>query len=156
MKINFFLLILFLIGISPSLYADTSLNAVVDKKRVYLNENLTYTVNIVSDERNIPPLNLPKFNDFLVISKNYSSNIIFQKGKFKTLINYEFILCPLKTGKLTIEPAQLKIKNKVLRTESIEIEVINEEQPLPQTPSPKESPLPQDLSPEEKTIRYTI
>jgi hypothetical protein len=133
------LLLIFFFG-SP-LYAQISLKAEVDKKKITTDETLAYKVIVASTQKTIPAVQLPKFEGFRVISQANSSTVSFAQGGAKTIVVYACILVPLQKGKFTINPSTVKTKDSVISSESFEIEVTQGKSRPPektQPPSPGE------------------
>jgi len=122
-RIYIFYILFFFIFPVKLLYAQVSFNAKVDKVNLPINETLIYEIDITTQSKNIPSPKLPKFEDFIVVSQQQSSNISFKKDKIATQIVYSFVLMPRRSGKLKIEPAEIKIENRTYYTEAFEIEV---------------------------------
>lgn len=104
-------------------FAEVTLKAEVDKTSVTTDETLTYKLSVTSSQRQLPLPSAPKFEGFRVLSSEQASEISIGRGNLKTMAVYIFILYPDKTGKLKIEPSQIKIKGKPYLSESFEIEV---------------------------------
>ncbi|MCM8757722.1 MAG: BatD family protein [Candidatus Omnitrophica bacterium] len=123
-KILYILLIIFLLeGIT---FADTDLEAEVDKNKLTLDDTLTYKVRIISSENRTLLPKFPPFKNFKVISQKQASTFSFQDGQLKLKIEYVFLLKPLKEGIFEIESVELKVGNKVYRSKDFEIEVIGD------------------------------
>jgi len=65
-------------------------------------------------------------------------------GKITTKLGYEFILIPLKPGKITIGAAEIKIKDQVYKSESFNIEVTPGKN-KPKIPSQNKPQLPRNI-----------
>lgn len=104
-------------------FADTSVKAEVDKLSMAADEGLTYKLVITSSLKKIPQPKLPKFEGFIILSNARTSQISISGGTQKTLVVYVFILAPAKTGKLKIEPSQIKIEGRSYSSAAFEIEV---------------------------------
>ena len=145
-RITGWALIIFLFSISFA-FAEISLRAEVDKAALSLDDILTYKVTVNSRERNIPQPEIPEFNGFDVVSQSQSSNISFGKGDIETTLIYIFILSPNDIGKFKIEPAAIKLNNKVYTTDSFEI-AVSAGKIKPKAPKKPKSSLPQEPLPE--------
>ena len=141
-------------------FAEISIKAEVDKSKITTDEQLTYKVVITSNEKQVPPLNIPQFTGFRVLSTANSSTMTFVKNQVKTFLAYVFILAPAELGKLKIEPSYLKTKDDILPTKSFEIEVVQGQTRLEPLPKPEEkSPLPKkDIfpAPDSKQPQITL
>lgn len=142
-------LFLFAVGVS----AETKILAEVDKSSLNTDETLTYKLIITSSEKKLPAPKLPGFEGFNVISQAQSSTLSFLKSNIKTILVYSFILAPTDTGKLTIEPASIKIEGKTYSADTLEIEVRQGKT----EPKPKQKPpLPKRTQPEPEQPQITL
>jgi len=141
-RIIFFVFI-YLFLFKGTLYAQTQIKAEVDKTSIFQDQTLTYKLTITSSERQLPQPQVPKFEDFKILSQTQSSKVLLRENKLKTILVYTYILAPKEIGKLKIPSAVIKIKNTKLSSEAFEIEVkppqkktLQEEKPaLPEVPS---------------------
>lgn len=115
--------ILLVFAWSGQVFAQIAIKAEVDKTSITADELLTYKLTVSSVEKNIPPPKLPEFRGLAVVSQAESSTVSFQKTGMQSVIVFAFILLPQETGKIKIEPAQVRIKGKVYSSESFQIEV---------------------------------
>jgi hypothetical protein len=106
--------------------------AEVDKFKVTTDDVLTYKVTVSSSEQLIPAPKLPEFKDFEVVSQLQSSQMSWGKDGSKTNTEYTFTIIPKTTGKLKIDPAILRIKDKSYSSEEFQIEVAQGER-IPKT-----------------------
>ena len=156
------LLVFIVLLSSACAFAETTIKAEVDKKVMSADEDLTYKVVISSSENSVPAPELPKFEDFTVLSSARSSTMSFKEGTVKTFAVYAVILAPAKTGTCTIAPATLKIKNTVYATDSIAIEVKEgkEKSAPPQSPGEPRQSLPGSdpgsEQPDSQEPKYTL
>lgn len=118
-------------------FADTPIEAGVDKARITADETLTYKLTITSSDKKIPAPQLPGFAGFEVISKSQSSMLSFAKGGFRTVLVYEFILSPRGTGKFKIEASTIKIEGKTYSSNDFEIEVVQGYRPETESGQPQ-------------------
>lgn len=150
------LAILFILSYATAASADTSLKAEVDKLSLTTDEDLTYKLVITSSAKKIPQPKLPKFEGFVVLSNAHTSQISISSGTQKTLVVYVFILAPVKTGKLKIEPSQIEIKGKSYSSDAFEIEV-GPGKTKPQVKPQQKPPLPKRESPTKtKEPQFTL
>ncbi len=136
-------------------FADISIKAEVDKLSLTADDVLTYKLTVNSRERNIPQPEIPEFNGFDVVSQSQSSNISFGKGGIETTLIYIFILSPNDTDKFKIEPAAIKLNNKVYTTDSFEI-AVSAGKIRPKAPKKPKSSLPQEPLPESGEPQITL
>lgn len=116
-------ILLTLVLFKVAAYAETTIKAEVSKTKITTDEALAYKIVISSDEKMLPALELPKFENFSISSQGQSSSIAFNAGKIITSLKYELILFPLKAGRIKINPSQMKIGAQVYKSQSFEIEV---------------------------------
>lgn len=140
------IIIIALLGVGAA-RAETVIKAELDKTSVTTDQDLTYKLVITSTERKVPVPEIPKFEDFVVLSNAQSSTVSLAKTSLKTILVYAFVLAPTKTGKFKIGPATLKMGDKVLSSDTLEVEVKQgkgKSRVKPQTPAlPKKTqPLP--------------
>lgn len=136
-------------------YAETSIKAEVNKVNLTLDDSLTYKVTVMSDQKRLPVPEIPKFEGFKVISEGQSSNMSFSKGIIKTGLSYEFILKPLKAGKLNIPAAKIKVDKEVYSSQSFELDVANGK--IPPKSKPEEIPAQPDKHiPESSSPKITL
>lgn len=140
-------LFLIMLIIVPAL-AETTIKAEVDRKVMTTDDELVYKLVVASNKRVLPSPEFPKFEGFSILSQADSSTMSFLKGEIKTILVYAVILVPNGTGKFTISPAMLKLKDKTYSSDSFEIEVTQgknipevlpkEKPPLPGQPQSEE------------------
>lgn len=134
-------------------FADESIKAEVDKLKVVIGEVFTYKITVSLSQGQITAPKLPELKDFQVVSQAQSSQISFSGGSAKTAVVYAFVLSPINTGKFTIGPATIKIKDKDYVTSSFIIEVIEskgrpkEGRKAPSMPRQKRIPYPETEEP---------
>lgn len=143
---------LFLMLASTAVFAETALQAEVDKLSITTDDVLTYKITIKSQEKKIPDPKVPEFKGFGVVSKLQSSSISFMKDEVNTLVSYIFVLSPQEAGKFKIEPSQVRTGAKVIMSEEFEIDVIQGKgKAVPEQEIPPRKPLPESDEPQ-----YTI
>lgn len=123
MKKKIILIMLCILSFSVCAFAETTIKAEIDKTSLTTDETLTYKITIDSTDKKVASPKIPEFKGLVVISQLQSSSISFQGGKAKTSLVYSFILVPVETGKLTIEPASVTVGREIYSTVSFEIEV---------------------------------
>ena len=137
MKTRFMVLALsFVLFITASACAEIIIKAEVNNISITTNDNLTYKLVITSTEKNIPSPQMPKFEGFDVLSQAQSSTFSLTANNIKTMLTFTYILSPKEKGKFKIEPAILKLKDKVFSSTAFEIEV--KQGPLPSSPPQQE------------------
>ena len=150
MKRVIILITIFIFSFLSTAGAQTSIKAEVDKTGLTTDETLIYKIIVMSSEKKLPAPVAPKFEGFQVISQAQSSTVSYIKNNIKTILVYVFILAPVATGKLKIDPSVIKAKDKDYSTEAFEIEV-TQGKVRPKV-RPKQKPLtPQESEPEKST-----
>jgi hypothetical protein len=133
-----------ILGFTAAALAEISLKAEVDKKSITTDEYLTYKLLVSTDEGNIPQPQLPKFEGFRVLSSAQTSEIRFANGAPNVGAVFVFILGPIQTGKLKIEPSSIKVKDKTYASDAFEIEVTQGKT----KPQPPAKPIPESEEPQ--------
>ena len=120
---NIFLILLVISFWAPAARAETTISAEVDKTTITSDEVLTYKLSIASTEKRLQSPKLPSFDGFSVVSQAQSNTVSYQKEGMKTILVFAFILLPQKAAVMTIEPAQIKVKNTTYTSKSLQITV---------------------------------
>jgi len=141
-KINLIIILISLFS-AVSALAETDIKSEVDKLKLATGQDLTYKVTVTSSEKNLPNPQIPEFKGFNILSSAQSSTMSFVKGGVKSILVYAIILAPMETGKLKIEPSQIKVKGKVYSSQGFEIEV----SPGKEKSSPQEEGQPETENP---------
>lgn len=124
MKILASLLVgIFTLLFTLNVFAQVDIKAEVDKVSITTDDYLTYKITIISSEKSIPSPQLPKFENFNVLSQAQSSSVSFDKKGTKTTLIFVYVLMPKNVGKFKIEPSQAKLKGQTYSTQAFEIEV---------------------------------
>lgn len=77
----------------------------------------------------------PAFEEFQVVSgPNFSSSFSMINGDVTQSVSYTFYLEPKEIGNYYIEPASIKVEEKILETDPIEILVVPNPEGIKQTP----------------------
>ena len=113
----------FVLFFAVSAFAQISIKAEVNNTSITTNDFLTYKLVITSTEKNIPSPQMPKFEGFNVLSQAQSSTFSLAASNIKTTLTFTYILAPKEKGKFKIEPAVIKLKDKVFSSAAFEIEV---------------------------------
>jgi RNA-binding protein YhbY len=120
---------------------DGTFTASADPTRVAAGEQfqLTLTFN-GSDVNSVRNLKAPDFNRFVVISgPNQSTNMQWINGQMSASVAYTYILYARQEGKFTIGSATIEYKGKALKSNAIQMEVIQgkpkQQQKQPDQPS---------------------
>jgi len=115
--------LLFVLFFVASACAEITIKAEVDNTSITTNDFLTYKLVIISTEKNIPSPQIPKFEGFDVLSQAQSSSLSLAASNIKTMLTFTYILASKEKGKFKIEPAVIKLNDKVLSSAAFEIEV---------------------------------
>jgi len=129
-------------------FAETSIKAEVNKKNISTDEVVTYKLVISSSEVKLPLPQTPKFEGFKVVSVAQSNSTAFSQGKPQVTLSYAFILVPLKTGKIKIPPASIKVSNKNYSSDAFEVEVKQGKRVIQSPKTPSKKGMPSSLEPE--------
>ncbi|MCX5705752.1 MAG: BatD family protein [Candidatus Omnitrophica bacterium] len=160
MKIKALLTVFFICCFVVAANAETTIKAESEKSKISTDEGVAYKVIIASTENALPTPIFPKFTGFAVVSQARSSTVSFMAGGVKTILVYAFILAPMKTGKIKIDPVSIKVKNETLSSNPVEIEVIQgkrrpEQQSNPE-PQKKKPVTPQLVPATPQEPQYTL
>lgn len=134
----------------------TAIKAEVDRHSIALDENVSYKLTIISDEKQIPEPQLPAFSGFDILSRVQSQELSIASGKSEITIAYIYILLPKKEGRLKIEPAKIKISNKLYSSETLEIEVKPGKRSLQVVPAEPKNNSPENDLPESQEPQITL
>jgi len=146
-KAAIFLPVFTFLFIVPAL-AQLSIKAEVDKTTLTSGSVLTYKLTITSLEESVAQPQLPNFSGFNVVSSAQSSTVSLAAGNAKTIIVYAFVLAPVTTGKIKIEPSSIKANKETLSTQAFEIEV-KKGKAMPKANQEQKPSIPEEAKPEE-------
>jgi len=150
------LVILFSLLFSFAAHAEVAIKAEVDKVLMSTDDVLTYKLVITSSENATPAPQFPKFEGFMVISNAQSQTVSFAKGGIRSIVVYAFILKPKNSGKIKIESSSIKLQDKVLTSDSFQID-IKQGKVQPKAPTKKEqSRSPGQALPESNVPQYNL
>ncbi|MFN7133889.1 MAG: BatD family protein, partial [Myxococcales bacterium] len=142
-----------LLGAGAARAADVEFYATVDKEELSINDTLTLAVTIDSGGREPQDLRLPEAPDFEVISRHQSQQTSFSMSPgggpptFKQVRVYRMILSPLRTGTFVIQPGQMRVDGKVVKTGAIRVRVVPQQTPPPQAKTPPQGQPPTGFPP---------
>jgi hypothetical protein len=106
-------------------FAQVKFSAVCPNKKISKNEYLQVQF-IVENATNVQQVIPPSFKNFSIVSgPNHQSGISNINGNIKQYISIEFILKPRRYGNFTLGPATAKADGKILRSNSLSVEVSN-------------------------------
>jgi hypothetical protein len=102
--------------------AQTSFTATVDKNPVGVNDRFKLTLTLENASGNVTP---PDLSDFqLIFGPAKSTSYQFVNGQTSNTISYSYTLAPKATGDFTIEAAVANTDKGVLKSEPIQLKVI--------------------------------
>jgi hypothetical protein len=119
-----------------------SLTARVNKEKISLDTTLTLTISLRGNFRQTPKIEMPKLDDFEIISNISQSNFNLKAGTVESRSELIYILLPKKEGKLNIGQAKINYQGREYKTEVIQVEVGPPKAgPLKKSPPKKEIPI---------------
>jgi len=117
-------LLLNLLIFSLSFSAQVKIKAYVDKNTIYEDEVFDFTVEL-EGANYFPEINLPRSNDYVVISgPSQSSQIQIINGKVSSYKSVTWRLAPTKIGEITIKPITIKIGRRAYSTNKVTVKVL--------------------------------
>lgn len=112
------------IGSTARAAGDVDVQLEVSQKVVTVNEPLRVTVSVTgSGFRSIPSPTLPESSMFQVVGTSTGHNISMMNTKMVISKTATYTLMPLRTGRTRIGPATVKVRGKIYRSNSAEIQV---------------------------------
>ncbi len=135
--------IIFLISFSATLLqaANINIRAYVNKNKVAINENFSYSIEISGKSTSLPSPIPPDFTNFYVLSgPNTSTNIQWVNGRMSSSKVYSYYLQPKKKGQLIIGPAKVQYKGTVFKSNAVTINVFNQPARAPTAPGKSVAP----------------
>jgi hypothetical protein len=131
---------------------EVSVTASVDRQRVSVDESLTLTVAVSgANVQGMSKPKLPSLDGFDVMGTSSSSNISWINGRVSTTQEYRYTLMPRSVGTFTIDPVEVRVGRKTVRTEPIRVEVVQGTGTKP--PAGRSAPGGQRSPPEAQTSR---
>ncbi|MDP8253188.1 MAG: BatD family protein [Candidatus Kaelpia aquatica] len=119
---KYFLILLLLV--TSSLYAqEFSIEYSIDRESISLGEVLKYKILIAGDLKATPTLNIPKLQDFNIISNRKTSKFNTSTGDAVSSVEFIFMLAPLKEGSLEISGFKVEAGGIKYDVETVEIKV---------------------------------
>jgi hypothetical protein len=134
--------LILVVGCAGSAYADdVSVAASLDQAVARVGNEVTLTVTIEGKFRRSSDPELPPLEDFDVYNGGTSQNFSMINGRVQSSVSYRFVLVPKKEGAYKIGPVTFTFKDRVYKTETIELEVVAASASLmPQNAPSPESP----------------
>ena len=119
--VNFLIFIFLIFGFSG--LSAQKFTASTDATKVY--ENGTFNITFSFDNMDEKQLSLPDFSPFKVVAgPSKSSSYSFVNGKQSSSLSYTYTLQATKKGKFTIKSATAQYNGKIIKTNSINIDVV--------------------------------
>jgi len=118
-------LIIFVILMLPVFVQAAKIQAFVDRTRITKSESLQLTVTVVGKDADV---DISPIKDFQVISKGSSTSVRIVNTQISREVGYNYILIPLKEGRLKIPPLTVKADGKTDQTREIVIQVSKQAQ----------------------------
>lgn len=113
-----------LISAATIVTAQTSFKAVANKTEVSIGEKIELSFMLTSDKsKSTKSLEFPSFQGFQMVGRSTSNNFSIRQGEMQRQYVETVILIPQKTGKITINPAKIKIGDKTISSNSVTINV---------------------------------
>lgn len=103
--------------------AQVSLTAKVDREKISLDTAITLTVSLRGNFQQTPKIEMPKLDDFEILSNISQSNFNLKSGAIESKSELIYILLPKKEGKLNIGEVKINYQGQEYKTEVIQIEV---------------------------------
>lgn len=102
---------------------DLSFSAKVDKTTVDLGEPINLTIMLSGDVTGVklPPLQLPE--GFAVVAQSQSTNFSIRAGAAERSVGLLYVLVPQQAGTFQLGPFEMIHRERMLKTEQIEITV---------------------------------
>lgn len=121
--------------------ADINIRAYVNKNKVGINENFSYSIEVSGKTTSLPNPVAPSFENFYVLSgPNTSTNIQWINGRMSSSKVYSYYLQPKKKGKLVIPPATVTYKGHTYKSNAITITVTDQVAQAPTAPGARKAP----------------
>jgi hypothetical protein len=153
------IILLFLSGCLQAQEVEFGASVTPDVLRVGEQLNLTYTSNYELEE-----MDLPEIRDFELLggpSQGHSQSVYTVNGKITTSSTYQYtyFFRAVKEGKFVIPPASVKIKSKIYRSNSLNIEVVKaagQPSAQPQSAAKSNEPQSSDVSENDLFVRLLL
>ena len=104
---------------------DGTFTASVEQNKVATGEQFELTLTLNGDPNASKNFKPPDFNPFLVLAgPSTSTNIQFVNGRMSASMTYSYTLYARQTGKFTIGAATIEYKGTTLKTQPVQMEVV--------------------------------
>ncbi len=136
-KIGKYLLVFVLTIFANISFANISVDATVDRNKLYDGDTFTYTISVSIASQNSVGINSPKLPniigkfDILNTSTSTESRTTFVNGDYqvKNTRNFNYMFVPKKVGKLVLAPSSVNVGGQVYKTKAIVVEVLKGSNP---------------------------
>jgi len=127
---------------APSLRAEeVRVSASLNKRSAQVGEDVRLNIRVTGQTMNLQAPRLPAMDGFETYYTGRASHIAFINGVSSSNVEFSYTLIPKKTGRFTLNPVDVQVGQNVLRTESLEIEVLGgQSQATKPQPSPQSTP----------------
>lgn len=130
-----FPLILFFFFISPSLWAQPSIQAQIDRETITLSDTLRLTIVIRGGSALTTP-EIPAKGNFEVVGRSSGNVIEIINGEMSVTNTFEYMLRPVQAGKFSIGPITTHIDGRTFSAGPVQVTVL-------ETGGPGYKPLPE-------------
>jgi hypothetical protein len=105
----------------PALEAEV--RASINAEKIGLDDTLIYTLTFKNIDNPDQP-DLSHWDDFKVLQTSRSSEFQFSNGASTSSTSFTYYLMPVRTGKLTLPPVQVRHEGRDYRTQAFTVEVV--------------------------------
>lgn len=121
------LAILMLLCASTAARAEVSVSMVANPTSVGVGGRVVLKIEVSTDEAANPSIQIPPFNGFEIVQRSVSRPMQFNFGtggrKVRSSSNYTFVLQALDPGTYTLQPVEVRVGNKRVRSQKATITV---------------------------------
>lgn len=107
--------------------AEVSVQMTAQPREVSVGGEVMVRIQVSADSLGGPEVKLPSFDDFEITQRSVSRPMQFNFGlggqSVRSQAIYTFVLRPLRTGRLTIEPTVAKVDGQTVRSDSLTVDV---------------------------------
>ena len=123
-------------GTSPCHAAESiRVETEVDREQVSLNEPITLTVRVIGQGlRSLPSPELPALDAFEIVGSSTASSVTVINRELSAMETRKYVLIPLQTGRVTIDPIVVRYGGEKYSTEPITIIVKQDKSQAPAGP----------------------
>ncbi|HKK69983.1 MAG TPA: BatD family protein [Candidatus Krumholzibacteria bacterium] len=143
-----------LLALTSPARAAVEVGATLDRERVPVGEQVVLTVTVTGEARRVSPPDLPSLPDFRVFGGGQSQRFSFVDGRASAEHSFTYYLQPEREGNFTIDPIAVRADGQVVRTPSLELEVVAAgTSPVPASPDRSD---PQDESERDAFVTMSV